>query len=215
MHIVGNGQNVFIISLTNFLTLYNTDRLMQSTGLWQPTQGELRKKIMHYSYFLGDRIGDGFSSTVYIGTDDNTNEKVAIKVIELKFITDDNKKKLMLNELECIRKIGHTHLLKYIDTYETANNIYIITEYCEGGDMEKELKQKGRLTEAEFGQFFAQFYSGYVNLLDAGFIHRDIKPANILLKNGKIRVADFGIVKKTSENPRDTFNVGTLVYMAP
>lgn len=121
---------------------------MQITNLWPAAQGELRKKIMHYSYFLVDRIGDGFSSTVYIGTDDHSSEKVAIKVIDLKFLHDENKKKLLANELECIRKIGHAHLLQYIDTYETTNNVYIITEYCEGGDMDKQLRHKGRLTEA-------------------------------------------------------------------
>ena len=44
-------------------------------------------------------------------------------------------------------------------------------------------------------KIFSQFYSGYVSLLKSGYIHRDIKPANILIKNGKLKIADFGIVK--------------------
>lgn len=44
----------------------------------------------------------------------------------------------------------------------------------------------------------SQFYPAYLTLLEAGFIHRDLKPANILLKRNKIRIADFGIVKRTT-----------------
>jgi len=50
--------------------------------------------------------------------------------------------------LECFKKINHVNLLKYIDSYETINNCYIITEYCEGGDLEKQLRNKGKITEA-------------------------------------------------------------------
>lgn len=52
------------------------------------TMGEYRKKIKNYSYFLNDVIGKGYSSTVYTGINEHTSEKVAIKVIELKFIKD-------------------------------------------------------------------------------------------------------------------------------
>lgn len=76
--------------------------------------------------------------------------------------------------------------------------MYIITSYCDGGDLQKQLKSKGRFTEKELIHFFAQFYAGYTSLLETGFIHRDIKPANILLRKGQIRIADFGIVKKIS-----------------
>lgn len=100
--------------------------------------------------------------------------------------------------MECIKKINHPHLLKYIDSYETINNCYIVTEFCDGGDLEKHLQVKGRMSENEFIKFFAQFYSGYQSFLNSGFIHRDLKPANIFLKGDQIKIADFGMVKKTS-----------------
>ena len=64
-------------------------------------------------------------------------------------------------------------------------------------------------------EFFDQFYSGYQSFMEAGYIHRDLKPANIFIKNGGIRIADFGMVKRSSENPKDTYNVGTPIYMPP
>lgn len=83
---------------------------------------------------------------MYTGVNDTNGKKVAIKVIELKFIKDLNTKKLLQTELECIKKIRHRNLLRFIDTYETANNLYIITEYCEGGDLQRELKNRVRFT---------------------------------------------------------------------
>lgn len=59
--------------------------------------GSYRKTIKHYSYFLTDKIGRGYSSTVYIGHNDYTGEKVAIKVIELKFIKDLHAKRMLDN----------------------------------------------------------------------------------------------------------------------
>ena len=103
---------------------------------------DLRKKIEKYSFALGDRIGRGFSSIVYKGQNDITSilfskldEIVAIKVIELKSLRHQITKDLLQTELKCIKKISHQNLLKYIDSYETVNNCYIITDFCEGGDL--------------------------------------------------------------------------------
>lgn len=91
----------------------------------------MRKKIEHYSFSMHDKIGRGYSSTVYKGRNDLTNEIVAIKVIELKSLNGDQiRKNLLSTELECMKKIKnnyHINLLKYIDSYETANNCYIVT----------------------------------------------------------------------------------------
>ena len=76
-----------------------------------------------------------------------SEEVVAIKVIDLKSLRDDVIKSLLRIELECIKKINHPNLLKYIDSFETVNNCYIITELCDGGDLEKNLKKKGKYTE--------------------------------------------------------------------
>jgi serine/threonine protein kinase len=81
--------------------------------------------------------------------------------------------------------------------------------------LEKYLRLKGRFTENDFKPIFRQIYGGYQSFLQAGFIHRDLKPANIFIKGDQIKIADFGMVKKLSENPRDNYNVGTPVYMPP
>lgn len=56
---------------------------------------------------------------------------------------------------------------------------------------------------------------GYKALSACGFIHRDLKPANVFIKDGKLKLADFGFVKSKLEHPKNNYNVGTPIYMAP
>lgn len=62
---------------------------------------------------------------------------------------------------------------------------------------------------------FKQLFSGYSRLAEKGYIHRDLKPANILLKDGVLKIADFGFVKKLTSSPKESYNVGTPLYMSP
>jgi serine/threonine-protein kinase ULK/ATG1 len=119
------------------------------------------------------------------------------------------------SELECIKSLNHVNLLKCYDTFTTLNNCYIITEYCNEGDLSSKLKCRGKYTEEEFKQVFKQLYLGYTCLNEKGYIHRDLKPANILLKNGVIKIADFGFVKRLTGSTKESYNVGTPLYMSP
>ena len=68
--------------------------------------------------------------------------------------------------------------------------------------MEKELRKKIRYTEVELKNIFLQFYAGFKHFIEAGYIHRDLKPANIFLQKGRLKIADFGFVKKLGGNPK-------------
>ena len=50
---------------------------------------------------------------------------------------------------------------------------------------------------------------------ESGFLHRDLKPANILMKDKIAKIADFGIAKRATNNPKETVNVGSPLYMSP
>ena len=70
-------------------------------------------------------------------------------------------------------------------------------EYCDGGDLKSYLEKKNNkiLSELEAVTIFRQIIAGYKYLFDKHIIHRDIKPANILIKNGIIKIADFGFAR--------------------
>lgn len=95
-----------------------------------------------------------------------------------------------------MRNLSNKNLLKFIESFTTQNNCYIITEYCDEGDMHSKMKQKGKYNEAEIKELMKQIVKGYACMSRMGYLHRDLKPANILVKGGVLKIADFGFVKK-------------------
>ena len=110
---------------------------------------DLRKKIEDYSHGPRDIIGRGYSSVVYRGTNDRLKEKVAIKVIDLKSINGKPAKKMLEGEIEALKRLNHPNILKCHDIFSTANNCYIITEFCNEGDLEHLLKKRTQFSEDE------------------------------------------------------------------
>lgn len=133
--------------------------------------------------------------------------------------------KILRNEIKSIEALqearnhpGYTYVLGPCAVKKTKNNIYIITEYCEGGNLEDLLNsKKGRLTEAESIKIIKGIFKGFRLLRDLNIIHRDMKPANVLLSKGSPKIADFGFSRFTENS--DSFMMATLLgsplYMAP
>ena len=108
--------------------------------------------------------------------------------------------------------------MKFIDFSETQNNIYFFLEYCDSGDLEKDLKKRGKLPEAEALPLFKQIVDGIAYLYNKGVFHRDLKPENILINKRIAKIADFGFSKVIEDDKDQLGNntaVGTPYYMAP
>jgi serine/threonine protein kinase len=105
-------------------------------------ENNLRKKIEDYSYGLIDVLADNVASKIYKGMKENTKETVAIKVIDIKGFKNKQDKKALEIEIDVLRKVHHSNILRCLDVYSTFNNCYIITEYCDGGDLKSVLDQR-------------------------------------------------------------------------
>jgi len=108
---------------------------------------KLVKKIKNYIYDPGMVIGSGFSSNVFKGHNEANGETIAIKVLELNKIQSEVEKYLLNNEINALRALNHPHVLRTIEILMTKNNVYIMTEFCESGDLQQLIKQKGKLSE--------------------------------------------------------------------
>lgn len=98
----------------------------------------------------------------------------------------------------------------------SKNNLYIVTEFCEGKDIGKLLRNRKILPESEAQSILKQVINGYKELNSIGIIHRDLKLSNLFVKKGKIKIADFGFA--ISENKCNNifgYNVGSPYYMPP
>ena len=111
----------------------------------------------------------------------------------------------------------HENIVRLLDVYQTSNNMYIVTEFCEEGDLRNYLKKRKRLTEAEALGFLKDIMRGFEYMNQMDIMHRDLKPANILVTNGKLKISDFGFARNLDNGDNTILKsvVGTPLYMSP
>jgi serine/threonine protein kinase len=120
------------------------------------------------------------------------------------------------NEIAILSKINHINIIKFVEMLRTANNYYLVYEFCNGGTLSEHIKSKGKLTEPEAIKIFLQLRSAFEELYAENILHRDLKPTNILFHNGVVKLADFGFCKELlKENDMTQTMVGSPIYMAP
>lgn len=122
---------------------------------------------------------------------------------------------LLKNEIEIMQELNHPNIVKFIDVYYTHKHCYIITEYCEGGNLEKYIKQH---EELEWGTILHHLLQGCHYLEKNQIVHRDLKPANIFLKEGVWKIGDFGFARKIPYPDAliiENYKVGSPLFMPP
>ena len=123
---------------------------------------------------------------------------------------------IIYNEINIHSKLAHENIIKLYNIHEDNENIEIIMEYAENGNLYELISnEKGGLSESKAFDYFIQVVNAVYYLHNNNIIHRDIKPENILIGNdNKIKLCDFGWAKELTLENRSTF-CGTVEYMAP
>ncbi|KAL9653467.1 hypothetical protein ABK040_002101 [Willaertia magna] len=138
----------------------------------------------------------------------------------------DKEKQLLVTEVNVIKELDHKHIVKYYDRVidKAKKKIYIIMEYCEGGDLAQFIqslrKTKQLIDEPTIFKIFSQICAGLKEChtrKNGKIIHRDLKPGNILLdKDYNVKLADFGLARILSEHSKFAHTkLGTPYYMSP
>lgn len=109
------------------------------------------KKIENYYYSQSDKVGEGNFSQVFRGVDQNTGMHVAVKVIKYSSLTTKIAEQLLRNEVTILKQLNHPNILKCHDVFSSKNNCYIVTDFYEGGDLEKLIFKNKYLQEKNIG----------------------------------------------------------------
>lgn len=91
--------------------------------------------------------------------------------------------------------ISHPNVIGCDDILSSARNCYIITELCDGGDLQKRLRAHGPLKEKDLFQVAVDVYEGLKYLAQNNIVHRDLKLSNIFVNEGVHKIADFGFAQ--------------------
>ena len=172
-------------------------------------------------YEIEKELGRGAMGIVYLGKDPKINRKVAIKTMMLDESTDaaavKETKERFFREAESAGTLNHPNIIRIFDAGEEHDVCYIAMELLEGHDFTKYTSKESLLPVDQLLEFFALVADALDYAHAQGIVHRDIKPANIMhLKDGSVRVADFGIARITASSKTATGTVmGTPSYMSP
>ncbi len=178
-----------------------------------------RAELVGGRWTLGEKLGRGSFATVWRGTCAKTGVEVAVKEIDCERLSKKLRESLKL-EVEVMRKMRDDHILRFIDMETSKDTVYIVLEYCGGGDLSQFIKRHGRVDESAAKRFMLQLARGLRAMRKAQLVHRDLKPQNLLLTsddlNAELKIADFGFARyiRESEGMADTV-CGSPLYMAP
>ena len=168
-------------------------------------------------YILGEEIGSGAFGKVVLGKHILTEEKVAIKILDKMILNQTPEDyELVKKEISILKLVKHKYIVQLYEIMQTAQHIFIIMEYCEGKEILDYILTKNRLSELESLKYFQQLINCLFYLHSQNIAHRDVKIDNMLLdKNKDLKLIDFGLsTKYTDDNLLDQ-PCGTVVYAAP
>ena len=155
-------------------------------------------------------IGRSKNSIVYKGRVKKTIEYLAIKSSE-----KIHKIKVM-NEVRILQNLSHENIVKFYAWHKTRNHLWIVLEYCPGGDILTLIDQDKQLPESVIRNFGLNIMDGLFYLHMNGIIYADLKPSNILFNEyGILKLCDFGLARLISDLQSEENKKGTPYYMAP
>eukprot|EP00401_Gymnodinium_catenatum_P040193 CAMPEP_0117608500 /NCGR_PEP_ID=MMETSP0784-20121206/80840_1 /TAXON_ID=39447 /ORGANISM="" /LENGTH=416 /DNA_ID=CAMNT_0005411775 /DNA_START=1 /DNA_END=1248 /DNA_ORIENTATION=- len=166
------------------------------------------KSIGHY--ILGKTIGEGTFGKVKLGTHIATGEKVAVKILERERIKEVADVERVAREIHILKIIQHPHIIKLYEVIETPEQLFLIMEYCSGGEL------FGPSPGAERLPIFSPDRSALEQIHKINIVHRDLKPENLLLdEHRNIKIVDFGLSNMFKDGQLLKTACGSPCYAAP
>lgn len=167
-------------------------------------------------YEILEQIGSGGMSVVYKAKCHKLNRLVAIKVLKDEFSSDSNFVSKFKMEAQAAAGLSHPNIVSVYDVIDEGRLHYIVMELIEGITLKSYITKKGKLEVRESIGIAIQVAQGIAAAHEQHIIHRDIKPQNMIIsRDGKVKVADFGIARAVSAQTMSSSAMGSVHYISP
>ena len=167
-------------------------------------------------YEILEKIGEGGMAVVYKAFCHRLSRFVAVKIMREEMAADEEFKRRFCAESHAIAMLSHPNIVAVYDVSHSDDVEYIVMELVDGITLKQYMDKRGAISWKEALHFTKQITKALAHAHSRGIIHRDIKPQNImLLKDGTIKVADFGIAALENEMQESGQAVGSIHYIAP
>ncbi|XP_060036255.1 serine/threonine-protein kinase Nek11 [Erinaceus europaeus] len=203
------------------LKFQETDKLgPKAVGSWPVST--YPETLIARRYVLHQKLGSGSFGTVYLVSDKKARQGEELKVLKEISVRELNPNETVQANLEAqlLSKLDHPAIVKFHASFVEQDNFCIITEYCEGRDLDykiQEYKEAGKtFSENQIIEWFIQLLLGVDYMHERRILHRDLKSKNIFLKNNLLKIGDFGVSRLLMGScDLATTLTGTPYYMSP
>ena len=174
-------------------------------------------QLLDDRYEILEVIGTGGMAVVYKALDHRLNRLVAIKILKDEFSGDDEFRRRFRAEGEAVAMLSHPNIVQVYDVSSSDTANYLVMELINGISLKQYMEVKGVLNWKETLHFAMQIAKGLEHAHSRGIVHRDIKPHNVMvLKDGSVKVMDFGIARVMSKSNTLTKEaLGSVHYISP
>ena len=174
-------------------------------------------RLLDNRYEILEIIGTGGMAVVYKARCHRLNRLVAIKILKDEFFRDEEFRRRFHHEGEAVAMLSHPNIVQVYDVSSTDNADFIVMELIDGITLKQYMEKKGTLNWKETLHFSMQIAKALEHAHGRSLVHRDIKPHNIMvLKNGSVKVTDFGIARVMSKSNTLTKEaLGSVHYISP
>ena len=174
-------------------------------------------RLLDGRYEILEIIGTGGMAVVYKARCHRLNRLVAIKILKDEFARDEEFRRRFRAEGEAVAMLSHPNIVQVYDVSTSDSANFIVMELIDGISLKEYMEKKGVLNWKETLHFSLQIAKGLEHAHSRGIVHRDIKPHNIMvLKNGSVKVMDFGIARVMNKSNTLTKEaLGSVHYISP
>ena len=174
-------------------------------------------RLLDGRYEILEVIGIGGMAVVYKARCHRLNRLVAIKILKDDYFQDEEFRRRFHAESQAVAMLSHPNIVSVYDVSSSNDADYIVMELIDGITLKQYMEKKGVLNWKETLHFAIQIGKALDHAHSRGIVHRDIKPHNVMvLKNGSVKVADFGIARVMSKSNTLTKEaLGSVHYISP
>ena len=174
-------------------------------------------RLLDERYEILEVIGTGGMAVVYKARCHRLNRLVAIKILKDEYARDEEFRRRFHAEGEAVAMLSHPNIVQVYDVSSSENANFIVMELIDGISLKQYMEKKGVLNWKETLHFSMQIAKGLEHAHSRGIVHRDIKPHNVMvLKNGSVKVMDFGIARVMNKSNTLTKEaLGSVHYISP
>ena len=174
-------------------------------------------RFLDNRYEILELIGTGGMAVVYKARCHRLNRLVAIKILKDDFSREEEFRRRFHAEGEAVASLSHPNIVQVYDVSSSENANFIVMELIDGITLKQYMAKKGTLNWKETLHFAIQIAKALEHAHGRGIVHRDIKPHNVMvLKNGSVKVTDFGIARVMSKSNTLTKEaLGSVHYISP